>query len=104
VEALRALGHDVHWIAESRPAISDGDVFLAALAETRILLTADLDFSDIVYRQRRVGLRGLIQLRIDDSLKDEFLKAVLDTWSLVESWEGLTTILEAGRVRQRPLP
>jgi predicted nuclease of predicted toxin-antitoxin system len=104
VEALRAQGHDVQWIAETHPAKPDEDVFQVALSTNRVLLTADLDFSDLVYRQRRTGLRGLIQLRIDDSLRDEFVKSVLEAWGLVESWEGLTTVLEAGRVRQRPLP
>jgi len=104
VESLRAMGHDVQWVAESNPSAPDDEVSQLALTTNRILLTADLDFSEIVYRQRRTGLRGLIQLRIDDSVKDEFVKAVLAAWELVEAWEGFTTVLEDRRIRQRPLP
>lgn len=104
VEALRLDGHDVQWIAETSRSAPDIGVFQLAVDSNRFLLTADLDFSEIVYREKRTGLRGLIQLRIDTKNKATFLKSVMDVWALVTTWDGLTTVLEEGRVRQRPLP
>ena len=45
VLALRAAGHDVVAIAESRPGITDRDVMDIAEAEHRIVITEDRDFS-----------------------------------------------------------
>jgi len=45
---LREAGHDVHTVlAEHLGGNSDPKVFAAAQAEARILVTFDLDFSDI---------------------------------------------------------
>lgn len=46
VAALRDAGHDVVWIREAVPGISDEDVLKRAEAEERILLTFDKDFGE----------------------------------------------------------
>lgn len=104
VVALRAMGHDVQWISEIAPGAPDKQVFEIAAQTGRILLTADRDFNEIVYRNRRRGLSGLIQLRIDVSDRAQFLQAATDVWALVQNWQGVTTVLMPGRFRQRPLP
>lgn len=46
--ALRGLGHDVETaISEGLSGAPDPDVLSACVAEGRILVTLDLDFSDI---------------------------------------------------------
>lgn len=46
--ALHALGHDVHTVAEEFLAgAPDTTVLEACIAEDRVLITLDLDFSDI---------------------------------------------------------
>ena len=60
VEALRAGGCDVLWISEISPGIDDTEVLEKAQAEKRILVTADHDFGDLVFRRepkRRNTLR-----------------------------------------------
>jgi predicted nuclease of predicted toxin-antitoxin system len=107
VDALRRAGHDVLWIAEIRPRAPDSEVFAIAVSEQRFLLTSDRDFNEIVYRQRRQGLRGLILVRVRIRQRPAYVKAVLDVWHLVTTsatWEGKTTIIQPGRFRQRPLP
>ena len=48
---LRARGHDVKSIAIDYPrGVSDHDVLAFARMETRIVVTADLDFGDLVIR------------------------------------------------------
>lgn len=45
---LVGLGHDAHTVAEEQLAGANDDAVLAAsLAEGRVLITLDLDFSDI---------------------------------------------------------
>lgn len=104
VQALRDAGHDVAWVSEVAPETRDSDVFDLAVRQQRILLTSDLDFADLAYRSKRPGLKGLILIRIDIPDTNQYLPAVLAAWNQVPSWDGLTTVLEAGRVRQRPLP
>lgn len=107
VDALRRAGHDVLWIADYKPRAPDSEVFAIAVSEQRYLLTADMDFTEIIYRQRRTGLRGLILVRVRIRHRPEYVKAVLDVWNLVSrsaTWEGNTTIIQPGRFRQRPLP
>jgi predicted nuclease of predicted toxin-antitoxin system len=104
VDALRTQGHDVVWVAEVAPQSADPSVFDLAVQQGRVLLTGDLDFADIVYRQNRRGLKGLILVRIDLPDLDEFLRSLLEVWDTVATWEGVTTVLEVGRYRQRDLP
>lgn len=104
VVALRSLGHDVVWVAEAAPETPDPQVFEMAVKADRLLLTFDKDFNEIIYRQRRRGLRGLIQVRIDIPDNAAFMRAVMASWNLVPDWDGVTTVLLPGRFRQRPLP
>ncbi len=44
VERLRGEGHDVLYVAEMEPGITDDEVFERANATGRILVTCDKDF------------------------------------------------------------
>ncbi|MCX7839148.1 MAG: DUF5615 family PIN-like protein, partial [Anaerolineae bacterium] len=52
VERLRQDGHRVWYVAEMKPGISDDSVLALANQEPAILLTADKDFGEMVFRQR----------------------------------------------------
>lgn len=54
VERLRQQRHEVLYVAEIFPSISDDMVLDRANALDAILLTADKDFGDLVYRQGRI--------------------------------------------------
>jgi len=54
VERLRKEGHAIRYIVESGPGASDEDVLELAKHEGAILLTADKDFGEMVFRQRRM--------------------------------------------------
>jgi len=58
VEALRAANHDaVHLRDEGLICLPDPDIVAKALAESRIVLTFDLDFGDILAVARRGAQR-----------------------------------------------
>ena len=50
VDRLRQDGHLVHYIAEMEPGISDDVVLDLANQDTAVLLTADKDFGELVFR------------------------------------------------------
>lgn len=75
VEILRETGHDVVYVAELNPGISDENVLELANTEQRKLLTADKDFGELVFRQRLLT-NGVILIRLS-GLKPESKAQIL---------------------------
>lgn len=63
VVALRAAGHRVAYVAEMSPGITDDDVLALANRGGSVLLTADRDFGELVFRLGRVS-GGVALLRL----------------------------------------
>jgi predicted nuclease of predicted toxin-antitoxin system len=57
VEQLRHDGHDVLYVAELAPSISDDEVLQKANDWHAPLLTADKDFGELVFRLNRIRPR-----------------------------------------------
>ena len=64
VRELRGAGHDVLYIAEFAASLNDVEVMALASRVGRLLLTADKDFGELVFR-RGQAVPGLVLLRID---------------------------------------
>jgi predicted nuclease of predicted toxin-antitoxin system len=60
---LRLMGHNVDYVAEKDAGISDDEVLEMANEKTALLLTADKDFGELVFRQRRVT-SGVVLIRL----------------------------------------
>jgi predicted nuclease of predicted toxin-antitoxin system len=63
VARLREEGHSVWYIVETGPGALDEDVLELANRKGAILLTADKDFGEMVFRQRRLT-EGVIFIRL----------------------------------------
>lgn len=63
VEGLRQEGFEVSYIVELAPGISDDAVIDLANQKTAILLTADKDFGEMVFRQR-LHMHGIVLIRL----------------------------------------
>jgi predicted nuclease of predicted toxin-antitoxin system len=63
VDRLRQDGHLVRYVAEMGPGISDDTVLDLANQEAALLLTADKDFGELVFRQRR-PMPGIVLIRL----------------------------------------
>lgn len=63
VDRLRHEGHFVQYVAEMDPGISDNSVLEWANTQNALLLTADKDFGELVFRQRRASA-GVILIRL----------------------------------------
>ena len=50
VGSIRGDGHDVRWMAEDLEGAKDDVILEAAVQDSRILITEDKDFGELVYR------------------------------------------------------
>ena len=84
VESLRRDGHFVLYIAEMEPGIQDNEVLKQANKEKAILLTADKDFGELIYRQGLLS-HGIILVRLkglSPKLKGEIVSKAIQTHAL----------------------
>ena len=63
VERLRQEGHQVTYVTEVGPGVPDDEVLSLANQEAALLLTADKDFGEIVFRQR-LHTHGVVLVRL----------------------------------------
>lgn len=106
VAALRQAGHEIRYIREIARGASDPRVLEMALAEDAILLTSDLDFGALVWRQG-LSHAGVLQLRLEQLTTREQAELVLHV--LNENGErlmGAFAVLSPTslRLRKGPLP
>lgn len=62
VKFLRKEGHDVLYVSESFAGCADDKVFDVAKKESRILITNDTDFGEMVFRQGKI-MSGVVLMR-----------------------------------------
>ena len=63
VDALRFNSYEVYYILEENSGIPDNDVLEIAHSRNSILLTADKDFGDLVFRQK-LNHHGIVLFRL----------------------------------------
>jgi predicted nuclease of predicted toxin-antitoxin system len=76
VRALRVAGHDVAVIAEISPRATDEVVLELAIRESRILLTVDKDFGQLL-RANEAAASGVFLLRFPVRARADLPGAVL---------------------------
>lgn len=78
VERLRQAGHSVWFIIEMTRGIKNGAVLAFANQQQALLLTADKDFGELIFRQQ-LGSLGVVLLRFPPAMSPE-QKAEAVTW------------------------
>ena len=63
VDRLRDDGHTVLYVADMDPGISDETVLSLANEKEAVLLTADRDFGEMIFRQKKIS-KGIILVRL----------------------------------------
>jgi predicted nuclease of predicted toxin-antitoxin system len=104
VDNLRNAGHSVLFVTEQFPSSPDVDVYSVASAESRVLLSHDLDYGELLFRDRLAPLSGVVLLRLRPSAMGfqwRRLQFAIDQYgdALMESF----TVIEDARIRSRPL-
>jgi predicted nuclease of predicted toxin-antitoxin system len=101
VPALNALGHNVHTVqSEGLTGRSDEDIWLAAQAEQRFLITQDFGFADI--RRFSPGTHfGILLLRLRITNQAAILKRLLEVFVNEDSsiWSRCLVIVTETKVR-----
>ncbi|HLK21158.1 MAG TPA: DUF5615 family PIN-like protein [Bryobacteraceae bacterium] len=101
VKRLRADGHEVLFIAEMAPGTDDETVLDHSRQADSVLLTADKDFGEIAFRQRRVHT-GVLLIRLEGIAPE--LKAELVAKAFEQHGEELLTrfaVLTKRAIRMR---
>lgn len=78
VARLRAEGHEILYVAEMTPGISDDEVLERANEKRAVLITADKDFGELVFRLGRVHT-GVVLLRLAGLRADVKASIVVET-------------------------
>ena len=103
VERLRRNGHTVLYIAEMEPGVPDGIVLDRANKITALLLAADKDFGELVFRERRLSSGGVVLIRLAGLSAER--KAQIVSKILGErggEFAHAFSVISPGRVRIRP--
>jgi predicted nuclease of predicted toxin-antitoxin system len=101
VERLRQDGYRVMYVAETGPGMPDGDVLALASREEALLLTADKDFGEIVYRQR-LHTHGIVLIRLAGLPPEHKAEVVaLAIREHAEELEDAFTVIAPGACRIR---
>jgi predicted nuclease of predicted toxin-antitoxin system len=103
---LRADGHDaVHLSEQGLSRLADEEIFAKAMSEGRIIVTADLDFGEILARTGSTSV-SVIVLRLVNLEADRvvnLLRHVLVV-AAAELDRGAVVLVEESRFRIRRLP
>ena len=104
VDALRRAGHDVTWIREGSPGLSDPDVLHLAVQEQRVLITFDKDFGELAFRAGLPATCGVILFRIPMTSALAIANFIVAAVNSRSDWVGQFTVINEQRIRMRPLP
>ena len=102
VRQLRSDGHDVEYIAEMAPGITDDAVLKYANDSQRVLMTVDKDFGELVFRLRQVAL-GVVLMRLSglpSANKADLVSEMMREHG--SKMPGAFTVVSPGLVRIRP--
>ena len=107
VENLRKKGFQVTYILETSPGLKNGEVLEMACQEETVLLTADKDFGELVYRiylERDLNLKGLVLIRLSNLSLEKRAKIVAEFFERERNRvEGKFIVLSGKTARIRPL-
>lgn len=103
VQALRAAGHVVDWVAELAPSAEDGNVLAWATERSATLLTMDRDFGELAVQRGLPAPCGIVLLRLPP---EPGLVARVCVAALASPAEfgGQFVVVTEDRIRIRALP
>ncbi len=103
ITRLREQGHDVLYASEVQPGATDTNWLARAESEGRVILTADKDFGDMVFRDRLTS-HGVVLLRLREIGLSERVARLEQAWATVEAHPiGKFIVITRGKIRVRDL-
>lgn len=104
VAALRESGHDVVWIHEVSPGVSDHEVLRIARDQERVLLTFDKDFGELAFRSSLPRSVGVVLFRMVADTPGHLCRRILDALATRNDWTGVFAVIDQARIRLHVLP
>jgi predicted nuclease of predicted toxin-antitoxin system len=105
IRQLRNAGHDVAAVMEDAPGTTDVQVLARAHEESRILLTFDRDYGQLIYQRGLPLPAGVVYLRFDPQNPAEPATYILSLLAIQHlQLEGRFSVATRQRIRQRLLP
>ncbi len=99
VRKLRAAGHDVVAVAEVALGATDDEVIDLARRETRVLITEDKDFGQLVFASAKSS-SGVILIRFPSTARPLLPEAVLELVNAEqERLFGSFVVIQPSRIR-----
>lgn len=80
---LRSRGHDVVYTAESLCGAHDEDLLALARNETRVLITDDKDFGELVFH-RQLVTHGIVLIRLTTPSVSQRIERLSQVWADIE--------------------
>jgi predicted nuclease of predicted toxin-antitoxin system len=100
---LRGRGHDVLYASEAHAGAPDSDWLARAEAEERLILTADTDFGELIFRDGLTS-HGVVLLRLGTLTLSERLTRLDSAWPTVEANpSGKFIVITQAKIRIRDL-
>lgn len=103
IEWLRSQGHDLLLAREAFPRAEDEELLQLASTSSRVVITKDKDFGDLIFRDHRV-CQGVILLRLRAIEQYERLELLKGLWhSITPIVDGNMIVVTNDHIRIRPL-
>lgn len=101
---LRHSGHDVLAAAESMQGNDDAELLRLAREQHRVVVTSDLDFGELIFRQK-LAPTGVLLLRLEAIGVEDRIKVLSRFWPFIESNAPKNLIVvKPNRARLRRFP
>ena len=102
VASLTSLGHDVFW-AYTVPGTPDLELIEKAALESRVIITFDKDFGELVFM--RGHSVGVVLIRVRDASMQATVELIMHlVEGEAENLSRLFCVIENTRIRKTPLP
>ena len=98
---LRSRGHDVLWIHQSHPGLGDDSVLEKALTESRLLITFDKDFGELVFHKGAKASCGIVLFRVSMPSPGKAAQKVVTSLESRSDWQNQFSVVEDAMVRMR---
>lgn len=102
VAALRNAGYDVVWMYEDDQRMADPNILARAVREDRLLITFDMDFGELTFRERLPAHCGVVLFRIAQAVTvEKRARLIVHNLAAPIAWAGLFWVIN---IRKRALP
>lgn len=104
IDHLRKAGYNIFSISEEFPGVPDEDVIKITNKHNAVLLTADKDFGELVFRKGEV-IKGVVLVRIFGVPQQEKAQIIFDAFNThAGDFADRFTVISKKKIRIKRMP